>query len=56
MDELRAHVYRAWLVGFCFTTGVAVGSLVVLMLQYLTGGEWGFILRRPLEAATRSCL
>lgn len=46
--------FRAWLVAFCFYAGLALGSLVILMLQYLTGGDWGFILRRPLEAATRT--
>ncbi len=51
-ETTRVHVFRAWLVGFCLTVGIALGSLVVLMLQYLTGGDWGFILRRPLEAAT----
>jgi hypothetical protein len=54
VPDVRVHVFRAWLVAFCLTTGVALGSLVVLMLQYLTGGDWGFILRRPLEAATRT--
>ena len=24
------------------------------MLQYLTGGQWGVVIRRPLEAATRT--
>jgi hypothetical protein len=34
--------------------GVPVGCLVVLMVQHLTGGAWGLILRRTLEAATRT--
>ena len=37
-----------------FWSGIALGSLAVLMLQYLTGGEWGVVIRRPLEAATRT--
>lgn len=53
-EETRAHVLRGWLVAFCFTVGLALGSLVIVMLQYLTGGDWGFLLRRPLEAATRT--
>src|SRR5262249_16236289 len=28
-----------------------LGGLVILMLQYLTGGRWGVVLRRVLEAA-----
>jgi hypothetical protein len=53
-EETRVHSLRGWLVAFCFTVGLALGSLVVVMLQYLTGGDWGFLLRRPLEAATRT--
>ncbi|HET6861841.1 MAG TPA: hypothetical protein VFH91_02305, partial [Pyrinomonadaceae bacterium] len=33
---------------------IAVGSLALLMLQHLTGGGWGFVIRRVLEAATRT--
>jgi hypothetical protein len=50
----RVTFFRAWLVAFNLGTGLALGSLVVLMLQYLTGGVWGVVLRRPLEAATRT--
>ena len=52
--DTRVTSFRAWLVAFNLGTGIAVGSLVVLMLQYLTGGVWGVVLRRPLEAATRT--
>ncbi|MGL4553947.1 MAG: hypothetical protein ACRC33_22535, partial [Gemmataceae bacterium] len=48
------HFYRGWLVAFNVFTGAAVGPLVVLMLQYLTGGRWGSALRPTLEAATRT--
>ena len=50
----RVTFFRAWLVAFNLGTGLALGSLVVLMLQYLTGGVWGVVLRRSLEAATRT--
>jgi hypothetical protein len=50
----RVPMFRAWLVAFNLCLGLALGSLVVVMLQYLTGGTWGFILRRLLEAATRT--
>ena len=45
---------RAYLLGFmmCFT--FAGGGLVLLMLQYVSGGKWGLLLRRPLEAMTRT--
>ena len=34
--------------------GLTLGSLGLLMLQHLTGGIWGIVIRRPLEAATRN--
>jgi hypothetical protein len=50
----RAQFFHAYLVGFIFWTGITVGSLALLMLQHLTGGAWGLIIRRVLEAATRT--
>ena len=46
--------YRSYLLAFVFWNGLAVGSLAVVMLQYLTGGAWGIAIRRPLEAAART--
>src|SRR5262245_51797118 len=46
--------FQAYLVGFTFWTGIAIGSLALLMLQHLTGGGWGLVIRRVLEAATRT--
>ena len=46
--------FHAYLVGFIFWTGITVGSLALLMLQHLTGGAWGLVIRRVLEAATRT--
>jgi hypothetical protein len=48
------HVLRAWLLGLTLTFGLAVGGLAFLMLQYVTGGKWGLLLRRPLEAMSRT--
>jgi|ERR1035437_549676 hypothetical protein len=45
---------RSWLLGFIFWGGIGIGSLGVLMLQYLTGGAWGVVIRRTLEAASRT--
>jgi hypothetical protein len=45
---------HAWLVGFLFCLGLALGSMAFLMLQYLTGGAWGIVSRRVFEAATRT--
>ena len=46
--------YQAYLVAYTFWTGIALGSLALLMVQHLTGGAWGVMLRRPLEAAVRT--
>ena len=50
----RTQFFRSYLVGFTFWAGIALGSLPLVMLQHLTGGGWGFVIRRPLEAATRT--
>jgi len=46
--------YRSYLSSYLFIVGVSVGSLAWLMLQYLTGGAWGVVIRRPCEAAART--
>src|SRR5437660_10575912 len=50
----RAQFFHAYLVGFIFWTGITVGSLALLMLQHLTGGAWGVVIRRVVEASTRT--
>jgi hypothetical protein len=45
---------HSYLVAFLFVLGLSLGSLGLLMLQHLTGGNWGIVIRRPLESATRS--
>ncbi|HYU78145.1 MAG TPA: hypothetical protein VEK56_04120 [Vicinamibacterales bacterium] len=46
--------FEAYLVAYVFWAGVALGSLAILMVIHLTGGAWGLVIRRPLEAATRT--
>jgi hypothetical protein len=53
-DGSITHVLRAWLLGLMLTFGFAVGGLTLLMVQYVTGGKWGLLLRRPLEAMSRT--
>jgi hypothetical protein len=50
----RDQFFHAYLVGFIFWTGITVGSLALLSLQHLTGGAWGLVIRRVLEASTRT--
>lgn len=46
----------SYLVAFNFWVGVPLGCLVLLMMQYLTGGAWGVLLRPILETAARTLL
>jgi hypothetical protein len=46
--------FRAYLPAYMFWFQIAAGSLGVLCLQYITGGEWGILIRRPLGAAART--
>lgn len=44
----------AWLIAATYWLAVALGCLVMLMVQHLTGGMWGLLLRRILEAASQT--
>ena len=46
--------FPSYLMSFLLILGLTVGSLGLLMLQHLTSGHWGIIIRRPLESATRA--
>jgi hypothetical protein len=46
--------FEAYLIAYVFWLGVALGSLAILMVVHLTGGAWGLVIRRLLEAATRT--
>ena len=46
--------FQAYLVGYTFWMGVVLGCLALLMVQHLSGGVWGVVLRRPFEAAVRT--
>jgi hypothetical protein len=54
LDHSIDHVLRAWVLGLMLTFGWSVGGLALLMVQYCSGGKWGLLLRRPLEAMTRT--
>lgn len=44
----------SYLLGYLFWIGVALGCGAILMTHHLTGGYWGFIIRRLLEAGVRT--
>jgi hypothetical protein len=50
----RSQFFHSYLIAYLFWTGIALGSLAILLLQHLTGGAWGLVIRRVLEAATRT--
>jgi hypothetical protein len=45
---------QSYLMAFMLILGLSLGSLGLLMMQHLTGGYWGIVIRRPLESATRA--
>lgn len=49
-----ARFFRAYLVAYHFWLGIALGSMTILMLHYITGGNWGLVLKRVLEAGVRT--
>ncbi|MGA3315593.1 MAG: hypothetical protein ABSC64_04040 [Candidatus Korobacteraceae bacterium] len=46
---------RGYLIAYILWLGLSLGCLALLMLQYLSGGLWGLVIRRVLEAACK-CL
>jgi hypothetical protein len=48
------HLMRAYLMGYMTCFNFVGGALAFLLVQYVSGGKWGLILRRPLEAMTRT--
>ncbi|HLE63343.1 MAG TPA: hypothetical protein VI750_09395 [Pyrinomonadaceae bacterium] len=50
----RPQFFRFYLIAYVFWVGIALGSLALLLLQHLTGGQWGLVIRRVLESSTRT--
>lgn len=50
----REQALRSWLLGFTFWGGIGIGCLGVLLLQYVTGGAWAVVIRRTVEAGSRT--
>ena len=44
----------AYLVGFLFWVSMSLGSLFFQCIHYVTGGRWGILMRRPMEANMRT--
>jgi hypothetical protein len=50
----QERFFQAYLVAYTFVFGIVLGSMALLMVQHLSGGAWGVVIRRPLEAAVRT--
>jgi hypothetical protein len=48
--------FRSYLFAFVFWVMVPAGCIAVLMMHHLTGGRWGYPIRRLLEAGSRTFL
>jgi hypothetical protein len=46
--------FRSYLLAYLFWIGIGVGCLSIAMLHHLSGGAWGVITRRILEAGART--
>ena len=50
----RGFFLQSYLIAYMFWTAVTVGSMAMLMVQYLSGGAWGLFARRVFEASARN--
>ncbi len=48
--------FRSYLFAYLFWAGLAVGCMSIVMIHHLSGGLWGLVIRRLLEAGTRTFL
>jgi hypothetical protein len=55
VPHTREQFFHSYLLGFMLWLGITLGSMAILMIQHMTGGQWGMVIRRQLEAAMR-CL
>ncbi len=46
--------FRSYLFAYIFWLGVSLGCLAILMIQHVSGGAWGLVIRRLLESGTRT--
>jgi hypothetical protein len=49
-----AQFFRAYLAAYQFYLGITLGCFAILMIYYLTGGAWGYLVRRILESSMRA--
>ena len=49
-----AQFFHSYLFGYMFWIGIALGCMGLTMVQYLSGGAWGLVIRRLLESGART--
>src|SRR5947209_15761717 len=54
LPPTRDQFFHSYLLGFMLWLGVTLGCMAFLMIQHLTGGKWGMVIRRQLEAAMKT--
>src|SRR5580658_2289825 len=50
----KDQFFRSYLYAFVFWVGLSVGCMAWLMIQYLTGGAWGVMIRRVCESSVKT--
>ncbi len=50
----RDQFFQSYLVSWLFWIQLTLGCLGIMMLHHLSGGAWGLMIRRILEAASRT--
>jgi hypothetical protein len=53
-DDGKKQFFVSYLSGFVFWLSLPLGGMALLMIHYLAKTSWGILLKRPLEAATRT--
>lgn len=48
-----SQFFRAWLIAYLLFLGITLGSMAMVMIQHLSGGQWA-IFRRIFEASSRT--
>ena len=50
----KEQFFHAYLLAFMDWLGLSLGCMAFLMIHHVTGGKWGTVIRRPLEAGMRT--
>ena len=54
--ESAQRAFQSYLFSYIYWLSIPLGCMALLMMHHLTGGWWGYPIRRLLEAGTRTCL